>query len=798
MRIGHAVHFGATLVMLFCAGTVTALPQRERETVRVGIYDNPPKIYRDADEDASGFHVEVLEEIASRQGWELEFVYGPWHELLTAVDDGAIDIMPDVAWSRDRAERFIMSEENIFVDWAAAYRRESFEVASFEDFDGARVAGMIDGIHVTGSGGILNLTETLGISIDLVPTRSYSEAFELLERSEVDIAIVNRLFGSAAENEYDVRPTSLVLNPVAMHYALPRDSDRAERLRTGLDASLRELKGNPDSSYYRILDGYLAGYVAERPAIPPWLISTLLAALLAIAFLIWLSWSLRREVSLRHQREKELEQAKRETDEANRAQRSFLANMTHEIRTPMNAILGYSEILQSTPGLSDEQRHHLSVINSSGEHLLELINEVLDMSRIEAGKTTIDRTAVSLQGIVRQTLALLTPTASRKGLSLTSSFDSTLPALVWTDKQKLRQILINLLNNAIKFSSEGEIRVSVSKVDGDPPRCTIAVSDQGPGIDAADRDRIFGTFEQSSSAFPGSGGTGLGLSISRRYAELLGGSLEVSQSGPDGSTFTLTLSAPPADDDSVTKSFEHTEAGENVVIAMSPEHLPKRLLLVDDRETNLDLLVRLLRPLGFDIDTAPSGRSALELLSTRTPDAVLTDVVMPEMDGIALTAAIRARPECSNVAIVGLTASSLDDDVANMYEAGADRVLSKPYRSRDLLEALSELLGIEYEYGVRPGSPGEHHQPETTDTTSSRSIPGNRLGKARAGIIRKQARLASKAGVIKSVNDAFEAGELTTKEVEQFTRLAGMFDFARIIAIVDQIESRETESGEGE
>jgi ABC-type amino acid transport substrate-binding protein len=346
-----------TLLLLWAAGTSAA---QEVESVRIGVYDNPPKIYVDEQGEVSGFHAELIQAIAEKNEWEIEYVRGRWEELLRMTEAGEIDIMPDVAYSRERDRRFVFNEETVFINWASVYSRTGFRPQSFIDLGGARVTTMEGGIHTTGEMGIVNLARSLRINIQILPVDDYRTAFEAVKDGKADAAVVNRIFGNTYGSEYGLNRTSIIFNPVSIRYALPKPSPRTAVLAAELDAALIELKNNESSVYYHLLDEYLAGYVEETSRVPLWLLALLGGVTLLLVILV-----------------------------------VTLVYLKKEIRTPMNAIIGYSELLQRSPEIGQDQKRRLEIINESGEHLLALINAVLDMSRIEADRVTVE------EGILR-------------------------------------------------------------------------------------------------------------------------------------------------------------------------------------------------------------------------------------------------------------------------------------------------------------------------------------------------------------------------------------------------------------
>ena len=398
------------------------------------------------------------------------------------------------------------------------------------------------------------------------------------------------------------------------------------------------------------------------------------------------------------QRTAELVEARDQAQAASRAKSIFLAHMSHELRTPLTAILGYSALLCDDPGLAERHRKDLRVVSRSGEHLLSLIDDVLDVAKIEAGRMVVRTESFALQQLVRTSVELMRPAAEGKGLTLELRQSPGVPTFIRSDPGKLRQILLNLLGNAVKFTSRGGITVIVdASIGTDRTTLLLEVTDTGVGIPAEEQARIFSPFVQVGG-WGSQKGTGLGLAISRSFAELLGGSVTVESAPDKGSVFRVELPVEVTEEAAAGGADEaHPRA-----VGLTPGQPPLRVLIVEDQEENRAMLARILSEVGFEVRAAVDGESALDLFLTWPPHFVWMDLRLPGIGGVETARLIRERPGGAEVKIAALTASALSVRRDDALASGLDDLIRKPYRREEILDCMARLTGVRYRYEEGP------------------------------------------------------------------------------------------------
>jgi signal transduction histidine kinase/ActR/RegA family two-component response regulator len=481
-----------------------------------------------------------------------------------------------------------------------------------------------------------------------------------------------------------------------------------------------------------------------------------------------------------------LSEARDAAEAANRAKSTFLANMSHELRTPLNVILGLAQIMRRDRGLSEQEAENVEIIHRSGEHLLELINDVLEVSRIEAGQSELNLSAFDLVRTLHSLEQMTRVRAEKKGLALAFERDPDVPRYIRTDERKLRQVLINLLGNAVKFTEAGGVTLRVKEVDRDQwagekadhyPRTTIhfEVEDTGEGIAPEEREALFEPFGQTSSGRRQGEGTGLGLAISRQFVQLMGGDIAVRSRAGEGTTVTFDIVVELVD-------LSEVQPKEPVrrVVGLVPEQAGSyRILIVDDNRDNRLMLCRLLAGVGFEVQEAGGGQEAIEAFDRWQPHLVWMDIRMPDVDGYEATRQIKATAQGQATPVIALTPSAFEEERAAVLAAGCDDFVRKPIRESEIFAKMGEHLGVRYVY-EELAPPEEPAVPDLTPVDLA-DLPEAWLTDLR------QAARRGRASELVDLIAQIEADHASLARA--LWVMVEDYQFRRIVALIEQVET---------
>ncbi|OUR73189.1 hypothetical protein A9Q78_04405 [Methylophaga sp. 41_12_T18] len=479
----------------------------------------------------------------------------------------------------------------------------------------------------------------------------------------------------------------------------------------------------------------------------------------------------------REQAEQDLKSAQQKAESANKAKSVFISSMSHEIRTPLNAIMGYSQILYRSLGLSIQQRNDIDAIHRAGKHLLSIINDILDFSKIEAGKMELHKTHFDLESLSQDLFTIFSMRCKEKGVALTiEGITKGKKINVYSDSVKLRQILVNLIGNAVKFTSTGSIRLIINPLENDD--YYFEVRDTGQGIAMAKQSSIFKAFQQDEEGIK-QGGTGLGLSISKTLLQLLGAELAMESVPGESSRFFFSLHLPASEQDDMTVESPY------INVSRLKQGQTVKTVLIDDIQENLDVLTRVLEGIGVDVKVADNGRDGIALVSDFMPDIVFSDYHMQGVDGLEVTRQIRKNHTNKDIKIVMISASVFEHHQQMYRQEGVDGFIGKPFVREKLFELLADLLAVQFDYMA-----DVEFSPELSVDGydfSTITIPKAMSAKILTAI---------ESGQITKIGDfidSLEATQLIEAELAQHLRLlAEDLDFDGIAEIVKQFSLGET------
>jgi signal transduction histidine kinase len=563
----HVLYKGLRLTGLilvpvfFLCGDISSAANGGR-TVRVGVYENAPKIFTSESGKPAGIFIDIIENIAKDEGWNLQYVSGTWSVQLDRLEKGEIDLMPDVAYSAEREKRFSYHKVPVLSSWYQVYAPRGSNIRSILDLKEKSILVLEASVQQEA---FIKLNKGFGLNSILIPVPDYKTMFEKVSRGEADAAITNRFYGIMHAKRYNIEDTAVIFEPSDLFFAASRGDPGS--LLDIIDNHLSTLKKDPQSVYHRSLKRWTsedAGFT-----IPFWL--KILGTAMGIIIILSLTGSvvLKKQVNMRTselrqinrdmeqriiERTAELAVARDRAEAADRIKSAFLATMSHELRTPLNSIIGFTGvILQGLAGpLNDEQKKQIGMVKGSAQHLLSLINDILDISKIEAGQFQVISETFNLRETIEKAVATLKPAAEKKHITLKFKIGDEINEIN-SDHRRVEQVLLNLLSNAVKFTEQGSVSLIAETIPEYRPRDSgsgikpsaavrITIIDTGIGIPDEQMSELFQPFHQVDTGLSRKNeGTGLGLAICRRLAELLGGEIIAESELGQGSIFTFII-----------------------------------------------------------------------------------------------------------------------------------------------------------------------------------------------------------------------------------------------------------------
>ena len=679
----------------------------EGRVITVGLYENAPKVYTGANHRPAGLFVELLNEIARAEHWTLRYVPCQWADCLEQLEQGRLDLMPDVAFSSERQQRFDFHQVSVASSWSQIYSRPDLKLYTLADLAGQRVAILQGGIQEKFFAQLM-----AGGNHAYQPVRvdSLDQGYAAVVAGQADAVVTNSFFAARNGSQYRLQETPVMFLPTSLYFAAGkgRNADLLDRI----DVHLTEWRRDATSLYFDALHRAMA--LPPEVLVPHWVRNSLAGLGVGLLLLLAINLLLRWQVAQRTQalvqttqelederanlerlvdeRTTELMHAKTQAEAATRMKSEFLANMSHEIRTPMNAIIGML-YLALKHDLPPKLHNQLAKAQGAANLLLGLINDILDLSKIEAGKLEIEQVEFRLDSVLEPLTNTINTQAEQKGLEFLIRYDINIPPMLIGDPLRLGQILLNLCNNAVKFTEHGQIELALHSLNATETALTVQVyvRDSGMGMTPEVQARLFEKFIQADQSTTRQfGGTGLGLAICKNLVERMGGRIWIEDSQPgQGTTIGLTVHLQIAQQAQARRRELVEQAG--------PLLEGLRVLVVDDNRVSCEILAEMLRFFHLDVGIALNGPDALTALAAAAEkpyDLVLMDWRMPGMNGDEAAQRMHRDPAIPRQPkVVMVTAYGREDVIRRSEQAGIDGFLIKPVSPSTLLDTIMSVLG---------------------------------------------------------------------------------------------------------
>jgi len=521
--------------MCVTPSTATSSYSDDALVMKVGVYENPPKVFADESGNVSGFFPDVLEYIADDEGWILEYVFGNWTQCLARLGAGEIDIMVDVAYSADRLEEYDFTNESMLLSWGVVYSRLGLDIQSIPELDGTRMAVMKESIHTAGEEGIMSIVEKFQLNVTFVEVDDYIDVFELIDAREVDVGVVNRVYGGAYEDDYDVVRTPIIFNPADLRFALPKNATLNPYLIDVIDGHLMELKMDPDSVYYQSLRTYMPNLFEGDGEVPSWLVPALLLSFGVLAVIVSMNLLLRRQVKARTA---ELRAAYSNLVNEKNKSDFYLDLMSHDIANISQGIYTYAALAHEDSSEDREMEQYTSGILQLIMRAFGLIGTVRLLSKLGDEKKALE--PVRLIGLLRECIEDVR--ASFPNEDIVVGFDPPCEEMAISAEPHIKSLFMSILNNAVRHQRKGRkvIEVDVTP-DEDMKTVTISVADHGPGISDERKPTLFRRYESTGDQRF----SGIGLLLAKELVKRYSGTIEVCDrvkgDHTKGAKFVITL-----------------------------------------------------------------------------------------------------------------------------------------------------------------------------------------------------------------------------------------------------------------
>lgn len=668
------------LIFLGCGVNITA-QEEAPSLIRVGIYHNPPKVFINEQGKADGIFIDILDCILKDENLQVKYVPGRWEELTEMLSRGKIDVLPDVAFSKERDSLFTFNSLPVLNSWLEAYTRKDNRIYTLAGLENKKIGVLNGSVQEDFFRGYIK--ENLDLNYEIKAYPGYPQSVRALKSGEIEVLIASRFFYFSKFSEKMISPTGIIFRPSELYFAFPKQVNPV--LTEIFDRKLAQLKNDPHSEYYGILHSWFDPVL--RTGIPPyvlWLLVTIIILLLIIiAFTLLLRYQVKLKTRALWQKNRQLTLAKEKAEENERLKTIFLQNMSHEIRTPMNGIIGFLNLLKEPDLDSDSRQKYIDIVNKSGKRLLATINNIIEISKIDSRQIAVHYSEVDIFEVTDFYFHFFHQQAEEKKLQLKLSVNlGEEDSPVITDKFILDNILTNLLNNAIKFTTKGFIEFGVYREE---EMLVFYVKDTGVGIPEERQEAIFERFVQANlNITRPHEGSGLGLAIVKAYVEVLKGKLWLESHPGKGTTFFFSIPFIPAkkEDFPIDSDKEMPEvSGEKI-----------KMLIAEDDNISYLFIQQLLNKPEITLLRAKDGKQVIDL-AKENPDLslILMDIKMPVLNGIDATKKIREFNPL--VPIIAQSAYSSPGDQEKAFEAGCNDYITKPISKKRLLSLIHKFSG---------------------------------------------------------------------------------------------------------
>lgn len=643
---------------------------KEISTLKVGVYNNRPKIFVNEQGKPDGIFIDVIEAIAVNEGYQLDYIVGNWQQLMKMLANGEIDILPDMAFSQKRDSLYNFNNLSVISTWLEVFTTKRTPATSITDLQNKKV-GVLDGSFQEE---LLKtvIKKNFDLSFELLTYKDYTETANALLNNEVDLMVADRFFYFSDMFKEEIHATGVVFHPNELYFGFSKKIPA--QLLTTFDSNISKLKNDANSELYVSMHQWLNINTHEHrlPSFLKWFIIIIsIFSILALAFIIILRNTVKYKTA-------ELLSSKQKAEESDRLKTVFLQNISHEIRTPMNGILGFIELLNKDDLVEKDKKNYMDIVTKSGHRLLNTINDVIEISKIESGQISLHYSNVNIVELMTDLYEFFKNQANEKGLKLIyNQTSSEKMPLIETDKSLLEKVLVNLLRNAVKFTTEGIVEFGHYK---EKDQLIFYVNDTGCGIPAERHDAVLERFVQSDlNLTRAHEGSGLGLAIAKAYVELLGGKIKLESEENKGSKFYFNIPYIAVKQKEVNSSIEKA----------SLKQLNKKItvLIAEDDEFSFMYLENILKSNFITIIHTSNGVDTVDIMkSNHDISMVLMDIKMPLMNGLVATQHIREfNPD---VPIIAQTAYAFKEDKEEIFESGCNDFITKPIDRTELIRLI--------------------------------------------------------------------------------------------------------------